>query len=296
MRRAGWEVWIAYDLDGSYEEMPPNLIDELKRDRRWCQGNLMNFRLFLMQRPASGASRGVHDGRHGLPVRAAVVPFLVLSTALLARAHADRAAVFRRTVPAFPVWPEWHPAWAMGLLSATAILLFPPKSSAAADAGARRRHFGGAAPSWLSVLRRDRVLDAARADPHAVPYAVRRRGARRAGRQLEVAAARGCRDDAGARRCAATARTRCSASLGRGVYWLDPRSCGGCCQSSARSSLSIPLSVYSSRVSLGRRLRRAGLLCIPEESDPPEEFGAPRSTPTGPNPRRASSTPLSIPA
>ena len=48
MRRAGWGVWIAYDLPGSYEEMPPNLIDELKRDRRWCQGNLMNFRLFAM--------------------------------------------------------------------------------------------------------------------------------------------------------------------------------------------------------------------------------------------------------
>lgn len=46
MRRAGWGVWIAYDLPGSYEELPPNLLDELKRDRRWCHGNLMNFRLF----------------------------------------------------------------------------------------------------------------------------------------------------------------------------------------------------------------------------------------------------------
>jgi len=35
MRRAGWGVWIAYDLPGSYEELPPNLLDELKRDRRW---------------------------------------------------------------------------------------------------------------------------------------------------------------------------------------------------------------------------------------------------------------------
>ncbi|CAJ0947336.1 unnamed protein product [Ranitomeya imitator] len=34
---------------GSYEELPPNLLDELKRDRRWCQGNLMNFRLFLVK-------------------------------------------------------------------------------------------------------------------------------------------------------------------------------------------------------------------------------------------------------
>ena len=36
MRRAGWGVWIAYDLPGSHEEMPPNLLDELQRDRRWC--------------------------------------------------------------------------------------------------------------------------------------------------------------------------------------------------------------------------------------------------------------------
>src|SRR5262249_55978361 len=37
-------------------------------------------------------------------------------------------------------------------------------------------------------------------------------------------------------------------------------------------ALSIPLSVYSSRVSLGRLLRGAKLLCIPEESDPPDEL------------------------
>ena len=59
MRRAGWRVMIAYDLAGSYEEMPPNLVDELTRDRRWCHGNLMNFRLFLMHglhRPTARSS------------------------------------------------------------------------------------------------------------------------------------------------------------------------------------------------------------------------------------------------
>ena len=29
MRRAGWKVWIAHDLDGSYEQVPPNLLAEL---------------------------------------------------------------------------------------------------------------------------------------------------------------------------------------------------------------------------------------------------------------------------
>ncbi|MDP5008322.1 MAG: glucans biosynthesis glucosyltransferase MdoH, partial [Glaciimonas sp.] len=84
MRRAGWGVWIAYDLDGSYEEMPPNLLDELKRDRRWCQGNLMNFRLFL--------ARGMHGVHRAVFVTGVMAyisaplwfAFLVLSTRLLA--------------------------------------------------------------------------------------------------------------------------------------------------------------------------------------------------------------------
>ncbi len=45
MRRAGYHVWLAHDLPGSYEQQPPNLLEELQRDRRWCQGNLQNARL-----------------------------------------------------------------------------------------------------------------------------------------------------------------------------------------------------------------------------------------------------------
>jgi membrane glycosyltransferase len=45
MRRAGYHVWLVNDLVGSYEQQPPNLLEELQRDRRWCQGNLQNARL-----------------------------------------------------------------------------------------------------------------------------------------------------------------------------------------------------------------------------------------------------------
>ena len=77
-------MWIAYDLPGSYEEMPPNLIDELKRDRRWCQGNLMNFRLFLL--------KGLHIAHRAVFMSGVMAYlsgflwflFLMLSTALLA--------------------------------------------------------------------------------------------------------------------------------------------------------------------------------------------------------------------
>jgi membrane glycosyltransferase len=56
MVRAGYEVWIAYDEPGSYEEGPPNLTDMLKRDRRWCAGNLQHF-WFLFARGVAMGSR-----------------------------------------------------------------------------------------------------------------------------------------------------------------------------------------------------------------------------------------------
>ena len=49
--RAGWEVWMAPDLAGSYEEPPPTVYDHLKRDRRWAQGNLQHARVILRARP-----------------------------------------------------------------------------------------------------------------------------------------------------------------------------------------------------------------------------------------------------
>ena len=49
LRRAGWEVWMAPDIGGSFEEPPPTLIDYLMRDRRWCQGNLQHLRVVFAQ-------------------------------------------------------------------------------------------------------------------------------------------------------------------------------------------------------------------------------------------------------
>jgi membrane glycosyltransferase len=45
LRRAGYHVWIVPGIEGSYEQQPAHLLEELQRDRRWCQGNLKNFRL-----------------------------------------------------------------------------------------------------------------------------------------------------------------------------------------------------------------------------------------------------------
>ncbi len=45
MRRAGYEVRVLPLEDGSFEENPPTLPDFIKRECRWCQGNLQYLRL-----------------------------------------------------------------------------------------------------------------------------------------------------------------------------------------------------------------------------------------------------------
>ena len=103
MRRAGYGVWIAYDLDGSYEETPPNLIEEVKRDRRWCHGNLMNARLMF--------ARGMHPVHRWVFLTGALaylsaplwLGFLCSIHVAAGRAYDCRAAVLRSAAPAFPV-------------------------------------------------------------------------------------------------------------------------------------------------------------------------------------------------
>ena len=49
MRKANYQVWLAYTLDGSFENLPPTLIDCAKRDRRWCRGNFQHSWLLMAQ-------------------------------------------------------------------------------------------------------------------------------------------------------------------------------------------------------------------------------------------------------
>jgi membrane glycosyltransferase len=45
LRRAGWAVHVTAALDGSCEETPPTITDFIRRDHRWCQGNLQHLGL-----------------------------------------------------------------------------------------------------------------------------------------------------------------------------------------------------------------------------------------------------------
>ncbi len=45
MHRAGYEVRVMAEESGSYEGVPPTLPDFMKRNHRWCQGNLKNLKI-----------------------------------------------------------------------------------------------------------------------------------------------------------------------------------------------------------------------------------------------------------
>ncbi|RZJ01966.1 MAG: glucans biosynthesis glucosyltransferase MdoH [Brevundimonas sp.] len=47
LRRAGWAVHVTAALDGSCEETPPTITDFIRREHRWCQGNLQHAQLLF---------------------------------------------------------------------------------------------------------------------------------------------------------------------------------------------------------------------------------------------------------
>jgi membrane glycosyltransferase len=49
MARAGYEVWFLAGMEGSYEEMPANILAFLVRERRWMQGNLQHLRFIFLR-------------------------------------------------------------------------------------------------------------------------------------------------------------------------------------------------------------------------------------------------------
>ena len=275
MRRAGWAVWIAYDLRGSYEEMPPSLLDELQRDRRWCHGNLMNFRLFLL--------KGLHVAHRAVFMSGVMayvsaplwLLFLLLSTALLAVQTLAEPQYFTSPNQLFPLWPEWHPQWAIRLFVATAALLFLPKILGVLVVATRLpRRYGGAARVIASLVG-ETVLSALFAPTRMLSHT-----------RFVIAALVGWelhwksppREDAETSWTQALRRHGVQTLLGvawtAGVYWLNPFVVWWLLPVAGALIVSIPVSVYTSRSSLGRRAREAGFFVIPEELHPPPEISA----------------------
>lgn len=154
LRRGGWEVWLAYDLDGSYEEIPPTLIDYAKRDRRWCQGNLQHLGL-VTARGFHPLSR-LHFLMGVMSYLASPLWFLFLVvTGVEAYIESQQLPVYFFGENLAPVWPVSFAVQMTTVLVVTLAMLFLPKLLALLlllkDAD-RRRAYGGMLKASLSVL------------------------------------------------------------------------------------------------------------------------------------------------
>jgi len=273
MRRAGWGVWIAYDMPGSYEELPPNLLDELQRDQRWCHGNLMNFRLFLI------------DGFH--PVHRAVfltgvmsylsAPlwflFMALSTALLAVHTLTEPQYFVEPRQLFPIWPQWHPDKAIALFSTTFVLLFLPKVLALLRIWFRdSQDYGGRLKALQSMLLE--VVFSMLLAPVRMIFHTRFVVAAFLGLKAKwVSPHRDAQDtpwSESIRRHAS--QTLLGIAWATLVAWLNPIFLTWMVPILAAWLLIIPLSVYSSRLEPGLQSIKRNLFRIPEEMRPPREL------------------------
>ena len=150
LRRANWDVFLLADLEGSYEEVPCNIIDYATRDRRWVQGNIQHLGIL--------DAAGLHpiNRSHFLLGATAYISsliwllMLVLSTAdaILRALHSnDYFPAVAQSYENFINMPEW-PIAKTGLiisliLLTTGLLLLPKAMGIITTLARRRKRFGG---------------------------------------------------------------------------------------------------------------------------------------------------------
>lgn len=275
MRRAGYEVWLAYNIGGSYEETPPTLIDELKRDRRWCQGNLQHLRLVF--------THGFFPTHRALFINGILsygsallwLIFLVASSVQAVMDVFVTPDYFPAKNMLFPQWHVWYPGWAMTLLGYTAIILFVPKFLCLAYSllfvhdGER---FGGGRNVVLGVL--GECLVSMFLAPIRMIYHSRFVLATLLGWGIGWGGQ--SRDDRGTLWSEAFGAhwwsTLAALVWGWLIYKATPSFFVWLLPILVPLALSIPLSVFTSRASLGKIAKDAGLFVIPEERIIPDEL------------------------
>ncbi len=143
MRRAGYEVRVL-PLEGiSWEENPPTLLEFIRRDLRWCQGNMQYWRLLTLP---------------GLkPVSRFQLVFAILmylgSPAWMAMVAIGTIAIAAADTPSAPMFQIRSGAGA-ALFAIMMLMIFAPKIASVLDVLMRwpaRPSYGGGAQFILNV-------------------------------------------------------------------------------------------------------------------------------------------------
>jgi membrane glycosyltransferase len=265
MRRAGFEVWLMPSLGGSWEQHPPNLLDELQRDRRWCQGNLQNARLI-----AEPGWQPVHRVMFGTAAMAYLVAPLWLAfvvTGVQAALASEGAWLFGADdAPA-----QWLGRLTGGLWALTLTLLLLPRllGVLAVLLRGEQRSFGGVSRLFAGSLI-ELLLSTLQAPVRMVAHTLFVLGAL-TGLRLDWRSP--SRDASAVLWRDALARVGLYAvpALAAGVLAMHGEGFTAALLAPLLLplALAVPLVVFTGREAAGLALRRRGLLLVPEEHRPP---------------------------
>jgi membrane glycosyltransferase len=273
--RAGYKVWLVPDLPGSYEEMPANLIDYAKRDRRWCQGNMQHTKLLAFPGLTLISRLHLFMGVTSYVTSPLWLALLMLSTADAMDQAIEGTVYFKPGFNLFPDWPIATDFQVHLLVGITLAALFLPKIMATVLALASpslRRSFGGTFGILASVL--GETLFTSLLAPVMMLFQSQFIGTTLTGRSISWDAQP--RDDRGLSWREGLVRHWFQTILGLAwgsatwavapefFWWLAPVFAG--------LTVSIPLCVLSSRISLGLALKRIGLFLTPDETRPAGEL------------------------
>jgi membrane glycosyltransferase len=260
MRRAGYHVWLVHDLHGSYEQQPPNLLEELQRDRRWCQGNLQNARLM--------AEPGLH-GVHRAMLLTGALAYLSAPLWLVSVVLGASLWMFGS-----PMLVDAHPAVPLeiaGLWAVTVLMLAMPRVmgvTAIVMTGQQHRYGGTSAlvrgallEGGLSVLQAPVRMMA-----HTLFVVVALTGLKLDWKSPPREANDIGWADALQRFGSISAAV---AAISVVVLWLQPQASLWLMPMALPLLLAVPLAVLTSRSALGKRLLASRLLLTPEEHSAP---------------------------
>jgi membrane glycosyltransferase len=281
--RARWEVWVAYDLEGSYEEAPQTMVENAKRDRRWCQGNMQHIMVFWAKGLRGLSRQHLAQGIFGYLAGPLWLLFLLTFNWMLW--YEGHTGLSRITVRAFTPFLRLNGTQHAFLIFLICMaVLFLPKVLALVDLALdkeRRRAFGGLAGTVIGA-----VAETAFSSLHAplqmlwhskfvattftaagVHWGAQKRTAD------GLAWADAVRNHWG--------HTLVGVVWGAAIWHLDPTTFWWFTPVMAGMVVSIPLSVLTSRARLGERARQLGLFLTPEETTPPSELTALRERMAG---------------
>ncbi|MGA3285010.1 MAG: glucans biosynthesis glucosyltransferase MdoH [Verrucomicrobiota bacterium] len=274
LSRENWGIWFAYDLEGSYEETPQEIIENARRDRRWCQGNLQHG-MVLFAKGLRGVSR-LHLMLGICGYLAGPLWLLFLITFNWIYWYQKNSGLSDIPVHAFTPYLDLSgTAHALLVFVICMVVIMLPKALALIDLafdGKRRRAFGGLARTTLGVVG-ETIFSTLHAPLLMLWHTL-----------FVITNLLGVSVGWGQQKRAADGTAWLSAvwrhwwhtlvGLVWGVFmwrldrtlfwWFTPVLAG--------MALSIPLSVFTSRRSLGTRARKMDLFLTPEETAPPLEL------------------------